>query len=263
VHITQIYTYPVKSMRAIQHQSLEATNFGFPYDRYWMLIDEHNQFISQRKIPELALFSPTFQQNTLLVTYNNDRIEIPLERSASQRIKTVVWDDEVVALEEDPSIHYWFSQHLNQPVRLVRKASFPQRSVKNHAETYVNFADGSQYLIIGEETLQDLNSKLTQPIAMSQFRPNLVFSDGDAYGEDYWKNITVGSAHFEATKLCSRCTMININQDTAKIDVEPLRVLSTFRKRDNKVYFGQFLKLKSKEAIRIAVGDPIRVERKA
>ena len=247
-------------MGAIEHSSIEVTNTGFPYDRFWMLIDEHNQFISQRKIPELALFKPAFHSAHLVVKFKGEQLEIPLNKKETQQVKTVVWEDEVYAIEEDEKVHQWFSYRLNQDVRLVRKSMFPKRPVKNHPETYVNFADGSQYLIIGEETLNDLNRRLNIPIAMDQFRPNIVFSGGEAFSEDQWHSITIANTQFEATKRCSRCVMITINQTTAKTDAEPLKVLSNYRKWNNKVYFGQFLKLMTKEGEKLSVGDEIRIE---
>lgn len=244
-------------MGAIAHQKLSVTNEGFPYDRYWMLIDEDNTFISQRDIPELALFRPSFEKDTLVVSKGTEHIQIPLKIKEHQALKTMVWEHEVFAIEEDKKIHGWFSNHLQRDVRLVRKSNDSKRSVSGHPTTYINFADGSQFLIIGEETLNDLNARLSKPVSMSQFRPNLVFSGNKAFAEDDWLSVTIGDTAFRATKGCSRCVMITINQDTAIKDQEPLQVLSSYRKRDHKVYFGQFLKLDSANPSSIELGHKL------
>ena len=50
----------------------------------------------------------------------------------------------------------------------------------------VSFADAYPFLVIGEESLHDLNQKLSQPIPMDRFRPTLVFSGGADFDEDTW-----------------------------------------------------------------------------
>jgi len=103
----------------------------------------------------------------------------------------------------------------------------------------VSLADGYPFLIIGEKSLADLNKRLKQPLPMNRFRPNLVFSGGNAFEEDAWRNFRIGNNRFVGVKPCSRCAITTVNQDTAEKGIEPLATLSTYRKRDGKVYFGQ------------------------
>jgi uncharacterized protein YcbX len=113
-------------------------------------------------------------------------------------------------------------------------------------------------LIIGQATLDDLNNRLKDPIPMNRFRPNLVFSGGEPFEEDDWKGFVVGSNRFAGVKPCARCIVPTINQDTAEKGREPLLTLSTYRKRDNEIYFGQnVLAIDHKE---IHEGDEIKVE---
>jgi hypothetical protein len=74
---------------------------------------------------------------------------------------------------------------------------------------------------------------------MNRFRPNLVFSGGNPYEEDEWKNFSIGMNRFAAVKPCARCVMITVNQDTGTKGIEPLATLSMYRRKDNKVLFGQ------------------------
>ena len=48
-----MYLYPIKSTYGIEVQSAEVGQYGFKYDREWMLIDESNNFISQRVYPKV------------------------------------------------------------------------------------------------------------------------------------------------------------------------------------------------------------------
>ena len=76
---------------------------------------------------------------------------------------------------------------------------------------------------------------------MNRFRPNFVFTGGEPYEEDNWRNFTIGQNRFVGVKSCARCVLTTVNQDTAEKGVEPLLTLSTYRKRENKVLFGQNL----------------------
>ena len=76
---------------------------------------------------------------------------------------------------------------------------------------------------------------------MDRFRPNIVFTGGEPYAEDSWKNFRIGQNRFVGIKPCSRCVLTTVNQDTAKKGFEPLATLSTYRMQNNKVYFGQNL----------------------
>ena len=56
--VKELFVYPIKSLAGISIQSAKAQEMGFEYDRRWMLIDEENQFITQREHPDLSQFYP-------------------------------------------------------------------------------------------------------------------------------------------------------------------------------------------------------------
>ena len=113
-------------------------------------------------------------------------------------------------------------------------------------------------LIIGQSSLDDLNQRMKEPLPMNRFRPNIVFTGGEPYEEDGWKNFRIGQNRFVGVKPCSRCVLTTVNQDTGKKGIEPLATLSTYRMRNNKVYFGQnLIPLDHNE---IAEGDEIVLE---
>jgi uncharacterized protein YcbX len=89
--------------------------------------------------------------------------------------------------------------------------------------------------------MDDLNKRMGQTLSIKRFRPNFVFTGGDPYEEDHWRNITIGSTQFIGVKPCARCALPTVDPDTGEKGVEPLRTLSTYRKFDTKVNFGQNL----------------------
>ncbi len=171
-----------------------------------------------------------------------------------------MWGQTIAAHKESDVISDWFSKRLGQEVYLVRPVQTSPRRVKNHPESKVGFSDGNQYLIIGQSSLDQLNEQLETPIDMNRFRPNIVFKGGVAHSEDNWKTIKINGATFESTKPCARCTVITIDQETGEKGKEPLKTLTKYRFRDNKIWFGQYLKFKQNETETIAVGDMILVK---
>jgi hypothetical protein len=120
----------------------------------------------------------------------------------------------------------------------------------------VSFADGMPYVMIGQASLDELNQRLEVPISMDRFRPNLVFSGGEAYAEDQFKQLQIGEVEFQVVKPCARCVLITVNQQTGEKGKEPLATLATYRTVNNKIYFGQNAVALAPGIVR--VGDPIQ-----
>ena len=104
---------------------------------------------------------------------------------------------------------------------------------------HVSFADGFPFLIIGQASLDDLNSRLEHPLPMNRFRPNFVFTGGMPFEEDTWKEFQISNFQFLCVKPCARCIIPTTDQETATRAAEPLKTLATFRKAGNKIHFGQ------------------------
>ena len=124
----------------------------------------------------------------------------------------------------------------------------------------VSFADSAALLITGQSALDDLNQRISQPVLMNRFRPNLVYTGGTPFGEDNWKICQIGHQKIRVTHRCIRCNVPNINQETGKIVKEPNRTLATFRRFDNQIYFGVngvWLKDQSDLSGIVQVGDSV------
>jgi len=102
----------------------------------------------------------------------------------------------------------------------------------------VSLADGYPLLLTSRASLADLNRRLAQPVGMARFRPNLVIDGAQPFAEDNWQRLRIGEVILRVAKPCARCKVITIDQHTGVAGKEPLHTLSTYRQRDNKVYFG-------------------------
>jgi uncharacterized protein YcbX len=240
--ISQLFIYPIKALSGVAVEQSFVTQRGLRYDRRWMLVDSKNQFITQRNYPQLCLFRVTLNQYHFQVQYNIQSIEIPYEIDAGDITAVQVWNDTVNAIIASSHINEFFSQQLNTACRLV---FMPDSSIRHVDHNYVNgthavsFADGYPILLIGQESLSMINQKLTEAIDIRRFRPNIVFKGGCAHEEDHWGYFSIESVRMKGVKPCGRCMVVNIDHQSGIVSQEPLSTLSTYRKFNQKINFGQ------------------------
>jgi uncharacterized protein YcbX len=262
--IQDIFIYPIKSLGGIRLTEAKVEERGFQFDRRWMLVDQKGVFLTQRTQTQMALLQVELGETGLIVFDKRnpeDTLQIPYNQISDQEIEVEIWDDRVLATIVDPVLDTWFSEKLGMPCHLVIMPESTQRKVSpKYAvnDESVSFADGMPYLILGQESLNDLNSRLEKPVTMDRFRPNIVFSGGQSYVEDSWKKIRIGAVEFQVVKPCARCVLTTIDQETGLQGKEPLKTLAGYRTIGNKVYFAQNMVALESGIIRI--GDQIIVE---
>jgi uncharacterized protein YcbX len=241
--LSTIYIYPIKSLGGISVDSAYADKQGFKYDRRYLLVDETGMFITQRDFPQLAFLKLSIVESgfKVLNTMDSSQTIIPFESDSKENLSVKIWDDVCNAVMVSTDLNNWFSSAINKKCSLVYMTNDEKRLVEKiyiNEEHIVSFADAYPYLIIGQSSLDDLNQRLEIRLPMNRFRPNLVFTGGNSYEEDCWKDFKIGDAKFKAVKPCARCVITTTDQDTAERSVEPLKTLSTYRKINNKVMFG-------------------------
>ncbi len=261
LQLSEIWIYPIKSMGGIRLKNAKVAEKGLENDRRWMLVDEQNIFITQRVHPIMALFKLSRKNENFIIRFKEDSIELPISFVAEgPEMKTTIWDDEVLTREVGARFSKWFSEKMDIACKLV---VFPESNKRPVDAKYsinseqVSLSDGYPILIIGQSSLDDLNSRLDSPVPMNRFRPNLVFLGGQPCEEDAWKYFSIGSNKFAGVKPCSRCILTTVDQETGKQGKEPLSTLATYRKRENKIYFGQNVLAIDKNEIH--EGDEIRL----
>ncbi|MFB9864134.1 MOSC domain-containing protein [Rufibacter immobilis] len=261
--LSEIYIYPIKSLGGISLTSAQVEERGLQYDRRWMLIDESGVFLTQRKFAEMALLQVSLAPDGLLVTHKTKEVTpllVPYETDSTRSTLVTVWDDICFAYIVSPQANAWFTEVLGVNCRLVY---MPENSIRlidpNYAKhnEKVSFSDGYPFLIIGQESLNDLNSRLEEAIPINRFRPNFVFTGGLPYAEEQWKTFKMGDVLFYGAKPCGRCNVTTIDQNTAQAGQEPLKTLSEYRKQGSKVMFG--MNLIGLSTGTVGVGDKITV----
>ncbi len=260
MHLSGITIYPVKSCAGIALQQASLDRFGPAGDRRWLVVDERGRFVSQREQARMALVGVDQLDGGIRLTAGPASIDVTVPAADAEEVRVTVWEDSVRALLADREAGEWLCEQLGMQCRLVYMPDNCQRLVDGlyarEGET-VSFADGFPLLLISQASLDDLNSRLDNPVPMNRFRPNLVVEGCEPFAEDSWKRIRIGALEFDVAKPCSRCVIPSIDQATAGRDPQINRVLASYRRVNGQVMFGQ--NLLYQQAGEVAVGDSVEV----
>ncbi|MGY8874711.1 MAG: MOSC N-terminal beta barrel domain-containing protein, partial [Gammaproteobacteria bacterium] len=185
VQITDLFIYPVKSLKGISLNKSETALRGLKFDREWMITNSDYEFITQREIESMATIEVSISSDTLMLSSkNNTQYTIPLDSNKSEPIQASVWGDKCDAYDEGDGASLWLTNVLGQykgkSLRLVRFAKQGVRPVPSKyldgREAQSAFSDQFPYLITSWESLEKLNKGLiknrSQVVKMDRFRPN-------------------------------------------------------------------------------------------
>jgi uncharacterized protein YcbX len=245
--LTEIWIYPIKSLPGFRVTSATVREKGLEGDRRMMLVDENNRFLTQRELHQMALFQVSMDQGFVTVSHRTNKDLHPITIDATQPVSTpavacTIWDDTVEAHEMNAMYSKWFSDALGFTCKLML---FPEPNKRRVDVKYVaeeiqtSLSDGYPYLIIGQESLNDISKRVGEDLPIRRFRPNFFFEGGTAFEEDTWKDFYIGPIKFRGIKPCGRCAITTINPDTGEKGVEPLKTLASYRNKNGKVLFGQ------------------------
>jgi len=214
--ISEINIYPIKSLGGISLKNSLVEERGLRFDRRWLLVDEKNNFLTQREFPKMATVGVEILKNGLRVSENGNETIVSFEPNTNETASVKIWSSKCRAKVYERETNDWFSNVLQTDCKLVLMPEETRRKVNYfyavHKDDAVSFADGYPFLLIGENSLEDLNSRLENPVPMNRFRPNFVVSGADAFAEDDWKQIKIGRVLFHVVKPCGRCVMTTIDQ---------------------------------------------------
>ena len=272
MHVTGLFLYPVKSCRGLSVSSAALDDHGFVGDRRFMVVTEADgMFLTQRTHPRMALIETSLTTDSLILSSPNHgsivvgrALRPTVGRKARPTCTVKVWKDTVLAEDCGPAVASWLGDFLRLKCRLVRLGEKFRRPVLKKAAQpgdVVSFADSCPFLLIGEASLTDLNSRLATPLPMNRFRPNLVVAGTAPFAEDAWTKIRIGRAVFRNAGPCARCPITTTDQLTAVRGKEPLKTLATYRRDPDDptdVNFGTNLIHETKRGT-VRVGDTAEI----
>ena len=239
--IAQLFIYPIKSCGAIELKEAVLTDTGLDLDRAWMVVDELGVFLTQRELPRMALIQPLLKTYDMIVKAPGMlALHISIDE-VEQPVTVKVWDDTVNAFDMGDLAAQWFSDFLNQPVRLVRfdpeQKRLSSMEWTGGIEAKNGFGDGFAVLVTSVASLKVLNDKLTaageKAITMQRLRPNVVLTGIDAYDEDRLDTLHIttqeGVAQLKHVKPCARCTIPDVDLQSGKQGTAVADTLQSYR----------------------------------
>ncbi|WP_320822551.1 MOSC domain-containing protein [Reinekea sp.] len=174
--IKALFIYPVKSLAGVRVATLDFNSSGVVNDRRYMLVDGKNRMLTQRSHCQLAQFHLTQVVGGWRVSNRQGAgILIEDEANSERLIDTEVWSTPIRTREKSRQVSQWFSEQLDEWVRLVEFDDLESRycAVDQHQVPF-SFADGFPLLICNDSSLCQLSRAVDYPLDMARFRPNVV-----------------------------------------------------------------------------------------
>jgi uncharacterized protein YcbX len=261
--------YPIKGCAATPVQRAEVGTTGIHGDRLLMLVDaETGGFLSQRKVPELAVIAPTLDGARLVVSAPGaDDAEIDVQHDGDRRDISLFNRWFGIGIDQGDQAAKWFTAVLDRPCRLVRVPPEHDRDGWGEHPGKVGFADAHAMLVTSLSSLDGLNERILEhgglPVPMNRFRPNLVVGGWpEPHTEDRVWKLTAGTVELGYSTRAIRCAVPTVEQETGRKDgPEPTRTLASYRREpdyNNGVSFGaKFAVLRGGT---VSVGDEITCE---
>lgn len=292
--VKAIYIYPIKGCRGISVPQVCVCPTGFRWDRQWLVVNSKCRACTQRTDQKLALvevslpmeafseeWEPTTDSFLTVKAPGMDPLQVPLLQKNHEKLEKVsMWEWSGSALDEGADAADWFSRYLGKPCWLVQfdTASEVRPTPAEYSRGFKTmFSDEQPFLAISQESLDNLNKQLKEPLPINRFRPNIFVENCEPFAEDLWKTLRINGLTFHGVKLCARCKVPTVNQETGIAGNEPTETLSKFRsgdilfagkKKHKQVFFGQnliceeSLKPKAGRENTINVGDLVYVLKK-
>jgi len=223
ITITQLFVFPVKSLRGIATQDATLGPTGFKWDRHWMIVKPDGGFITQRQFPQMVLIA-TKIKNEQLILSKEGMADFHLDlnkRNNNPGFTGKVWKDYCEVVDEGEDASLWLTEAIGASIslRLVRMADGHQRPQSKPEllgeTTTTEFADAAPYLICNQASLDALNQSMVKndfsPVTMEHFRPNIVIEGLGAFDEHQIKTLENEQYHLKHCYPCQRCAVPTID----------------------------------------------------
>ncbi len=264
--LSSLTQYPIKGCGGMALERAEIDESGLVGDRLLFLIDENGEALGQEELPRMALIQAQLDGARLAVSAPGQR---PLELTVTDRgdsRHTKHWHDEAPAVDQGDEAARWFGDFLGTPCRLMGNAEVHERKAPEKyrhifPQRQSRFAAVAPILLTSEASLADLNARIAKPIRMNRFRPNLVVEGSAPFHEEWWARLRIGDLELEKVASSERCSVTQLNQETAERGVEPIRTLAKYRKQPGGIgggiVFGVYFRPLRRGALRL--GDDVTI----
>jgi len=278
-YLRSISIFPIKSCAGIVTTCAVLTPTGLQNDRELILVDDKTgDIITQREIPTMCRIATHIDGTILTVRAPNGMSDFTIDLSRPARIerpseRLKFFEREGGAFDQGTDAALWFSAAIGRQCRLMRRDKDNPRirhSQLLNKDLPLGFQDGDQVSMLSLRSLQNLQSRSTLCIKPGRFRMNFLIDGLGAHEEDEAQAISIGDdAPLEHARLCVRCKMPNVDQDTGETGIEPMKTLGEYRgpkhvvptpgEKTKGVTFGVNLASLVNTSVMIRTSDPLRI----
>jgi uncharacterized protein YcbX len=261
--VTGLTIFPVKGCQGVRVGELELRHGGIVGDRQIMMVKDGENY-AQRDHPQVATIAVEVLEDGRL------RLEHPAAGELVHAVATrgdevpikLLYND-ITTLDQGDEIAAWCSEAMGEPdLRMVSLPKpwdkwiplpvFERIDGKPQAQLY----DVAPVLVNNEASLEDLNRRTAEPVPMDRFRANIVLGGLDPFQENEIHGLRAGDAELVYVTDCERCIMTTTDQVTGRRQSkEPLKTLSTYRKKDDKyasgIVFGAYMAVSREGSLKL------------
>lgn len=249
--------YPLKSGKRLTVDAATCSQLGLKLlpedgklslkDRSFLLLDEKNDKMFTMGEKREMLYTETKAVDTESVKFTHPsavtELVVKVPTSSDSKIVNVQLKN-ISGLDCGEEAAKWFSQLLLQKddgLRLLfhdkldsfqpKWKEFIDYYKKMRTEHVGTFTNQASFMLLGQASITDLNTRIDTQVTYANFRPNFLIEGSPPYAEDKWEWVKIGDVVFRALKSTARCTKISINPDTMirNPGYEPYRTLKKYR----------------------------------
>ncbi|TGZ82522.1 MOSC-domain-containing protein [Ascodesmis nigricans] len=237
--VKSLWIYPLKSARGIEIDQIDVQKTGFQYDRQFMLA-EWQQDAKTGESGWLLVDSASPTGGCLRLSFPSSRwrkvsFDVPLSTTfpgfeSLPLVSATIWKDKPLSHD----LGSLFPKELEQLglflgakgcVTMMRASDTHLREVYRCAprkedlgyQSVVGFADAYPLHILNIASIRELNERVATAIpklSVRRFRANIIVEGPDAYNEDDWKVLEIGSHKYHASCRTVRCKLPNVDPET-------------------------------------------------
>ena len=228
--VSKLNIYPIKSCKALSVSEIEFDDFGVVSDRRFMMIDQNNRYLSQRRFGVMTTVTSRFVvengREYLCMSSPSVNWDLKIEPiTEGPRIDTHLWDCHVRMIDQGDEAARWCNELIGPDcggkVRLVASAdgnsigekyrrpveNIPKKLEDRVSGVQVGLANESPVSLVSQESLGDLNEKMMQNgvsgVGLDRFRMNIeVAGCSRPFEEDEWLQIRIGDVPFLVYEYC-------------------------------------------------------------
>lgn len=218
-----------------------------------MLVRPTGQFITQRTHPQLSQIKVALTSDHLEVTVPGaDTMKLDLSPpdapEAADALKPVkLFGKSAWGWPVKGKANQILSDYLGTPVELVRSSFLSPRTKPSKVdgrELPIDFADGYPLLLVNAESVAHIQRAIGENFGPERFRANIIVEGLPPFAEENAISFTSEGLCLLAEKICTRCTMVNVNPQDSSTQSKVLSYLKKEKPSPKGPLFGLNLSVK-------------------